>query len=70
MAQSQTLGKGPGPWTAVGAPSGSQGHRDVPFSPDEMVPPSMNSQSGPLGPDSMDYMTLAHSMAETEAEVL
>jgi hypothetical protein len=42
----------------------------VPFSPDEMVPPSMNSQSGPLGPDSMDYMTLAHSMAETEAEVL
>ncbi|XP_032217224.1 B-cell CLL/lymphoma 9 protein isoform X1 [Mustela erminea] len=57
MAQSQSLGKGPGPRTDVGAPFGPQGHRDVPFSPDEMVPPSMNSQSGPMGPEHLDHMT-------------
>ncbi|XP_070463700.1 B-cell CLL/lymphoma 9 protein isoform X7 [Equus przewalskii] len=57
MAQSQSLGKGPGPRTDVGAPFGPQGHRDMPFSPDEMVPPSMNSQSGPIGPDHLDHMT-------------
>ena len=57
MVQSQSLGKGPGPRTDVGAPFGPQGHRDVPFSPDEMVPPSMNSQSGPIGPDHLDHMT-------------
>ncbi|XP_048669833.1 B-cell CLL/lymphoma 9 protein isoform X6 [Marmota marmota marmota] len=57
MAQSQSLGKGPGPRTDVGAPFGPQGHRDVPFSPDEMVPPSMNSQSGPIGPDHLEHMT-------------
>ncbi|XP_031230782.1 B-cell CLL/lymphoma 9 protein isoform X1 [Mastomys coucha] len=57
MSQSQSLGKGPGPRTDVGAPFGPQGHRDVPFSPDEMVPPSMNSQSGPIGPDHLDHMT-------------
>ncbi|XP_052035632.1 B-cell CLL/lymphoma 9 protein isoform X4 [Apodemus sylvaticus] len=57
MSQSQSLGKGPGPRTDVGAPFGPQGHRDVPFSPDEMVPPSMNAQSGPIGPDHLDHMT-------------
>ncbi|XP_058165572.1 B-cell CLL/lymphoma 9 protein isoform X6 [Dasypus novemcinctus] len=57
MAQSQSLGKGPGPRTDVGAPFGPQGHRDVPFVPDEMVPPSMNSQPGPIGPDHLDHMT-------------
>ncbi|XP_067402419.1 B-cell CLL/lymphoma 9 protein isoform X2 [Emydura macquarii macquarii] len=57
MAQSQSLGKGPGPRTDGGAPFGPQGHRDMPFSPDEMVPPSMNSQSGPMGPDHLDHMT-------------
>ncbi|XP_048207855.1 B-cell CLL/lymphoma 9 protein isoform X2 [Perognathus longimembris pacificus] len=57
MAQSQSLGKGPGSRTDVGAPFGPQGHRDVPFSPDEMVPPPLNSQSGPLGPDHLDHMT-------------
>ncbi|EMP34791.1 B-cell CLL/lymphoma 9 protein, partial [Chelonia mydas] len=57
MAQSQSLGKGPGPRTDGGAPFGPQGHRDMPFSPDEMVPPSLNSQSGPIGPDHLDHMT-------------
>ncbi|XP_006764233.1 PREDICTED: B-cell CLL/lymphoma 9 protein isoform X2 [Myotis davidii] len=57
MAQSQSLGKGPGPRTDVGAPFGPQGHRDVPFSPDEMLPPSMNAQPGPMGPDHLDHMT-------------
>ncbi|CAK6439825.1 unnamed protein product [Pipistrellus nathusii] len=57
MAQSQSLGKAPGPRTDMGAPFGPQGHRDVPFSPDEMVPPSMNAQPGPMGPDHLDHMT-------------
>ncbi|XP_055978677.1 B-cell CLL/lymphoma 9 protein isoform X3 [Sorex fumeus] len=57
MAQSQSLGKGPGPRTDVGAPFGPQGHRDVPFSPDEMVPPPMNAQPGPLGPEHLDHMS-------------
>ncbi|XP_077012009.1 B-cell CLL/lymphoma 9 protein [Tamandua tetradactyla] len=57
MAQSQSLGKGPGPRTEVGAAFGPQGHRDVPFSPDEMAPPPMNPQPGPLGPDPLDHMT-------------
>ncbi|XP_034270202.1 LOW QUALITY PROTEIN: B-cell CLL/lymphoma 9 protein [Pantherophis guttatus] len=57
MAQSQSLGKGPGPRTEGGAAFGSQGHRDMPFSPDEVGPPSINSQSGPIGPDHLDHMT-------------
>ncbi|XP_049638150.1 B-cell CLL/lymphoma 9 protein isoform X2 [Suncus etruscus] len=57
MAQSQSLGKGPVPRTDVGAPFGPQGHRDVPFSPDEMVPPPMSAQPGPLGPDHLDHMS-------------
>ncbi|XP_070606335.1 B-cell CLL/lymphoma 9 protein isoform X2 [Erythrolamprus reginae] len=57
MAQSQSLGKGPGPRTEGGGAFGSQGHRDMPFSPDEVGPPSINSQSGPIGPDHLDHMT-------------
>lgn len=57
MAQSQSLGKGSGSRTDGGAPFGPQGHRDMPFSPDEMGPPPMNSQSGPIGPDHLDHMT-------------
>ncbi|XP_015673199.1 B-cell CLL/lymphoma 9 protein [Protobothrops mucrosquamatus] len=57
MAQSQSLGKGPGPRTEGGAAFGSQGHRDMPFSPDEVGPPSINSQSGPIGPDHLEHMT-------------
>ncbi|KAJ7320430.1 hypothetical protein JRQ81_019941 [Phrynocephalus forsythii] len=58
MAQSQSLGKGPGSRTDGGAPFGPQGHRDMPFSPDEVGPPSMNAQSGPIGPDHLvDQMT-------------
>ncbi|XP_069863645.1 B-cell CLL/lymphoma 9 protein isoform X2 [Dipodomys merriami] len=50
MAQSQSLGKGPGSRTDVGAPFGPQGPRDVPFSPEDMVPPPLNS-------DHLDHMT-------------
>ncbi|XP_030913966.1 B-cell CLL/lymphoma 9 protein isoform X5 [Geospiza fortis] len=57
MAQSQSLGKGSGSRTDGGAPFGPQGHRDMPFSPDEMGPPPMNSQSGAIGPDHLDHMT-------------
>uniref|UniRef100_A0A670HNM9 BCL9 transcription coactivator n=1 Tax=Podarcis muralis TaxID=64176 RepID=A0A670HNM9_PODMU len=57
MAQSQSLGKGPGPRTEGGAPFGPPGHRDMPFSPDEVGPPSLNSQSGPIGPEHLDHMT-------------
>ncbi|KAG8450128.1 hypothetical protein GDO86_002668 [Hymenochirus boettgeri] len=54
MAQSQNLGKGPGPHPDSGIPFGPQGHRDMPFSPDDMVPPPMNPQSGQ---DHLDHMT-------------
>lgn len=57
MAQSQSLGKGPGPRTEGGTPFGPQGHREMPFSPDEVGPPSINSQSGPIGPEHLDHMT-------------
>ncbi|XP_018104434.1 B-cell CLL/lymphoma 9 protein isoform X3 [Xenopus laevis] len=54
MAQSQNLGKGPGPHPDGGMPFGPQGHRDMPFSPDDMVPPPMNPQPGQ---DHLDHMT-------------
>ncbi|KAM4796350.1 B-cell CLL/lymphoma 9 protein isoform 2-T3 [Rhinophrynus dorsalis] len=54
MAQSQNLGKGPGPHPDVGIPFGPQGHRDMPFSPEDMVPPPMNPQPGQ---DHLDHMT-------------
>jgi hypothetical protein len=41
----------------VGVPFDPQGHRGVPFSPDETVPPSMNSTSGHIGPDHLDHIT-------------
>ncbi|KAM8976188.1 B-cell CLL/lymphoma 9 protein isoform 1-T1 [Pelodytes ibericus] len=53
MAQSQNLGKGPGPHPDGGIPFGPQGHRDMPFSPDDMGPP-MNPQPGQ---DHLDHMT-------------
>lgn len=54
MAQSQNLGKGPGPHPDGGMPFGPQGHRDMPFSPEDMVPPPMNPQPGQ---DHLDHMT-------------
>ncbi|XP_029434144.1 B-cell CLL/lymphoma 9 protein isoform X3 [Rhinatrema bivittatum] len=54
MAQSQSLGKGPGPRTEGGVSFGPPGHRDMPFSPEEMVPPAMNPQPGQ---DHLDHMT-------------
>lgn len=57
MAQSQSLGKGPGPRTEGGAPFGPQGHRDMPYSSDDVGPPSMNAQSGTIGPEHLDHMT-------------
>ncbi|KAM4699984.1 B-cell CLL/lymphoma 9 protein isoform 2-T4 [Discoglossus pictus] len=54
MAQSQNLGKGPGPHPDGGIPFGPQGHRDMPFSPEDMVPPPMNPQPGQ---DHLDHMT-------------
>eukprot|EP00069_Balaena_mysticetus_P006255 bmy_18459T0 len=43
--------------TAVEAPLVLPGYRDVPFCPDEVIPPSMNSLSGPLRPNHPDHMT-------------
>ncbi|MEE6509363.1 hypothetical protein FKM82_025766 [Ascaphus truei] len=54
MAQSQNVGKGPGPHPDGGIPFGPQGHRDMPFSPEDMVPPPMNPQPGQ---DHLDHMT-------------
>uniref|UniRef100_A0A803JQ57 BCL9 transcription coactivator n=1 Tax=Xenopus tropicalis TaxID=8364 RepID=A0A803JQ57_XENTR len=54
IAQSQNLSKGPGPHPDGGMPFGPQGHRDMPFSPDDMVPPPMNPQPGQ---DHLDHMT-------------
>ncbi|XP_075053422.1 B-cell CLL/lymphoma 9 protein isoform X2 [Mixophyes fleayi] len=54
MAQSQNLGKGPGPHPDGGMPFGPQGHRDMPFSPEDMVPPPMNPQPGQ---DHLDHMS-------------
>uniref|UniRef100_A0A8C5LNL1 BCL9 transcription coactivator n=1 Tax=Leptobrachium leishanense TaxID=445787 RepID=A0A8C5LNL1_9ANUR len=53
IAQSQNLGKGPGPHPDGGIPFGPQGHRDMPFSPEDMAPP-MNPQPGQ---DHLDHMT-------------
>ncbi|XP_078512903.1 B-cell CLL/lymphoma 9 protein [Lissotriton helveticus] len=53
MAQSQSLSKGSAPPIDGGIPFGPQGPRDMPFSPEDMVPQLMNPQSG----DHLDHMT-------------
>uniref|UniRef100_A0A6I8NQ71 BCL9 transcription coactivator n=1 Tax=Ornithorhynchus anatinus TaxID=9258 RepID=A0A6I8NQ71_ORNAN len=57
LAQSQNLGKAPGPRGEGPVPFGPQGHRELAFSPEEMAPPPVSSQAGPLGPDQLDHMT-------------
>ncbi|XP_064413510.1 B-cell CLL/lymphoma 9 protein isoform X1 [Latimeria chalumnae] len=56
IAQSQSLGKPPpglGPRPEA-PPFGPPGHREIPFSPDDLGPPTLNSQPGQ---DHMDHMT-------------
>nr|XP_033797249.1 B-cell CLL/lymphoma 9 protein [Geotrypetes seraphini]XP_033797250.1 B-cell CLL/lymphoma 9 protein [Geotrypetes seraphini]XP_033797251.1 B-cell CLL/lymphoma 9 protein [Geotrypetes seraphini]XP_033797252.1 B-cell CLL/lymphoma 9 protein [Geotrypetes seraphini]XP_033797253.1 B-cell CLL/lymphoma 9 protein [Geotrypetes seraphini] len=57
MAQSQSVSKGPGPQTEGGVSFGPPGQREMPFSPEDMVPPPMNPQPGPNGQDHLDHMT-------------
>ncbi|XP_036396473.1 LOW QUALITY PROTEIN: B-cell CLL/lymphoma 9 protein-like [Megalops cyprinoides] len=73
MAQSQSLGKpGPGP-RPDGPPFGQPGHRDMPFSPDELGPPPpgppMNSHQGPeqgdhMTPEQMAWLKLQQEFYE------
>lgn len=56
MAPYQSLGKGFEPWTEMGfCLSFLIGCRPASFSPDGVDLPSMNSQSGPIGPNHPDH---------------
>ena len=55
IVQYQSPGKGLGPQTHVAALLVLVGYRDVSFSPDDLVSPSMNSQSGPIEPSHPDH---------------